>query len=163
MDTVTISPKFQVVIPKDIRTRLKLRAGQKVHAMVYEGRIELVPVRPARQLKRLPPRDRHDGVARARPDVNVVDSSGWLEYFADGPNAAFFTAAIESPRTSWCRPSASPVTTQTRSSCIDSPALHARRSGHIVAMVATTANRVAAPRCDVRSVALTPYIWPCAA
>jgi predicted nucleic acid-binding protein len=27
--------------------------------------------------------------------VNVVDSSGWLEYFADGPNAAFFAPAIE--------------------------------------------------------------------
>lgn len=51
MDTVTISPKFQVVIPKEIRSRLKLRAGQKVHAMVYDDRIELVPVRPAKQLK----------------------------------------------------------------------------------------------------------------
>jgi len=51
MDTVTISPKFQVVIPKEIRSRLNLRAGQKVHAMVYDDRIELVPVRPARQLK----------------------------------------------------------------------------------------------------------------
>jgi AbrB family looped-hinge helix DNA binding protein len=51
MDTVTISPKFQVVIPKAIRSRLKLRAGQKVHAMVYDDRIELVPVRPAKQLK----------------------------------------------------------------------------------------------------------------
>ncbi len=29
--------------------------------------------------------------------MNVVDSSGWLEYFADGPNAGFFTAAIEKP------------------------------------------------------------------
>jgi toxin FitB len=27
--------------------------------------------------------------------VNVVDSSGWLEYFADGPNAGFFSKAIE--------------------------------------------------------------------
>jgi AbrB family looped-hinge helix DNA binding protein len=51
MTTVTISPKFQVVIPKGIRTRLKLRAGQKVQAMVYQDRIELVPVRPARELK----------------------------------------------------------------------------------------------------------------
>jgi len=51
MDTVTISPKFQVVIPKEIRSRLKLRAGQKVHAIVYDDRIELVPVRPARQLR----------------------------------------------------------------------------------------------------------------
>ena len=51
METVTISPKFQVVIPKGIRTQLKLRAGQKVQALAYDDRIELVPVRPARQLK----------------------------------------------------------------------------------------------------------------
>jgi len=51
VETVTISPKFQVVIPKAIRTRLGLRAGQKVQAIVYQNRIELVPVRPVRQLK----------------------------------------------------------------------------------------------------------------
>ena len=51
MDTVTISPKYQVVIPKAIRARLKLKAGQKVQAIVYQDRIELVPVRPVRQLK----------------------------------------------------------------------------------------------------------------
>jgi AbrB family looped-hinge helix DNA binding protein len=51
METVTISPKYQVVIPKAIRAMLKLRAGQKVQAMVYQDRIELVPVRPVRQLK----------------------------------------------------------------------------------------------------------------
>ncbi|MBS1218608.1 MAG: twitching motility protein PilT [Proteobacteria bacterium] len=26
--------------------------------------------------------------------MNLVDSSGWLEYFADGPNASFFAPAI---------------------------------------------------------------------
>ncbi len=30
--------------------------------------------------------------------MNVVDSSGWLEYFADGPNAGFFAPAIENVR-----------------------------------------------------------------
>ena len=29
--------------------------------------------------------------------MNVVDSSGWLEYFADGPNAQFFAPAVEDP------------------------------------------------------------------
>jgi len=29
--------------------------------------------------------------------MNIVDSSGWLEYFADGPNAEFFASAIEKP------------------------------------------------------------------
>jgi AbrB family looped-hinge helix DNA binding protein len=51
MDTVRISPKFQVVIPKDIRTRLKLSAGQKVQAIAYDDRIELIPVRPAKRLR----------------------------------------------------------------------------------------------------------------
>lgn len=51
METVTISPKFQVVIPKGIRDRLKLRPGQKVQAILYEDRIELVPVRPIRKMR----------------------------------------------------------------------------------------------------------------
>ena len=51
METVTISPKFQVVIPKAIRTRLGLKAGQKVQAIAYRDRIEFVPVRPIRELR----------------------------------------------------------------------------------------------------------------
>lgn len=51
MQTVTISPKYQVVIPKEIRERLGLLPGQKVLAIAYGGRIELIPVRPARQMK----------------------------------------------------------------------------------------------------------------
>ena len=51
METVTISPKFQVVIPKGIRSRLKLRPGQKIQAILYQDRIELVPVRPVRKMK----------------------------------------------------------------------------------------------------------------
>ncbi len=51
MDTVTLSPKYQVVIPKRIRDRLKLRPGQKIQAILYENRIELVPVRPVHKLK----------------------------------------------------------------------------------------------------------------
>jgi len=53
MVTLRISPKFQVVIPKEIRTRLKLAAGQKVQAIAYDDRIELIPVRPARRLRGL--------------------------------------------------------------------------------------------------------------
>lgn len=46
METVTISPKFQIVIPKSIRDGLHLRPGQKVQVILYEDRIELVPVLP---------------------------------------------------------------------------------------------------------------------
>ena len=51
MPTVTISPKFQVVIPKNIRDELSLAPGQKVQAIAYNNRIELIPVRPLRQMR----------------------------------------------------------------------------------------------------------------
>lgn len=51
MQTVTISPKFQVVIPKAIRQTLQLTPGQKVQAFLYEDRIELIPVRPVKQMR----------------------------------------------------------------------------------------------------------------
>lgn len=51
MDTVTISPKFQVVIPKRIREALNLRPGQKVQAIQYGDRVELVPLVPVGRMK----------------------------------------------------------------------------------------------------------------
>ena len=51
MDVVTISPKFQVVIPRSVRERLNLTPGQKVQALVYDGRVELIPLRPAKALR----------------------------------------------------------------------------------------------------------------
>jgi AbrB family looped-hinge helix DNA binding protein len=51
MQTVTVSPKFQVVIPKDIREAMRLRPGQKLKVIEYEGRIELIPDRDISELK----------------------------------------------------------------------------------------------------------------
>jgi len=51
MNEVTISPKYQVVIPKSIRETLKLKPGQKIQAIVYQNRIELIPVRPMKQMR----------------------------------------------------------------------------------------------------------------
>jgi AbrB family looped-hinge helix DNA binding protein len=51
MQTVTVSPKFQVVIPKAIREAMRLRPGQKLKVMEYEGRIELIPDRDISELK----------------------------------------------------------------------------------------------------------------
>ncbi len=45
MQTVTISPKYQVVIPRAIRQALHLRPGQKMQVVEYEGRIEFIPER----------------------------------------------------------------------------------------------------------------------
>ena len=51
METVTVSPKFQVVIPKEIRESLKLIPGQKIQALLYENRIELIPVRSIKKMR----------------------------------------------------------------------------------------------------------------
>ena len=51
METLTISPKFQVVIPKAIRERLGLSPGQKVQAVLHGDRIELIPLQPAKRLR----------------------------------------------------------------------------------------------------------------
>ena len=49
MDIVTVSPKFQVVIPQRVREALRLKPGQKIQVISYEGRIELIPVEPIRR------------------------------------------------------------------------------------------------------------------
>jgi AbrB family looped-hinge helix DNA binding protein len=51
MYTVTVSPKYQVVIPKNIRDALHLHPGQKMKVMEYNGRIELIPDRDISELK----------------------------------------------------------------------------------------------------------------
>jgi AbrB family looped-hinge helix DNA binding protein len=51
MQTVTVSPKYQVVIPKAVREALHLRPGQKMQVVEYDGRIELIPERDIRELR----------------------------------------------------------------------------------------------------------------
>ncbi|PID41356.1 MAG: AbrB family transcriptional regulator [Proteobacteria bacterium] len=51
MQTVTVSPKFQIVIPKQIREILQLKPGQKMCVIEYDGRIELIPDRAISELK----------------------------------------------------------------------------------------------------------------
>ena len=51
METVTVSPKFQVVIPQKIRESMGLRTGEKVRMLQHRDRIELIPVRAVRQLR----------------------------------------------------------------------------------------------------------------
>ena len=51
MSVVTVSPKFQVVIPREIREALNLVPGQKVQAFEYDGRVEFVPVRSAKSMR----------------------------------------------------------------------------------------------------------------
>lgn len=51
MMTVTVSPKYQVVIPKEAREALGIQPGQKVQVLVYEGRVEFIPVLPMKKMR----------------------------------------------------------------------------------------------------------------
>ena len=44
MQTVTVSPKYQIVIPSQIRKSLDINPGEKLEVIPYRGRIELIPV-----------------------------------------------------------------------------------------------------------------------
>ena len=46
MGTTTISPKYQVVIPKDVRKKLDLKSGQKMMVVVKGGIVHMIPEKP---------------------------------------------------------------------------------------------------------------------
>jgi len=48
MDTVTVSPKYQVVIPRSVRERAGIRPGERLQVICFDDRIEMIPVRPMR-------------------------------------------------------------------------------------------------------------------
>ena len=50
-DPVTLSPKYQVVIPQKIREQMKLEPGQRFRAFHLNGGIQLVPVKPIREMR----------------------------------------------------------------------------------------------------------------
>ncbi len=51
MQSITVSPKYQVVIPKTVRKSLNIRPGQKMQVVEYAGRIELIPERDIKELR----------------------------------------------------------------------------------------------------------------
>ena len=51
METVTVSPKYQIVISRAVRDALDIRPGQKVQVVRYGDRIELIPVRPIEEMR----------------------------------------------------------------------------------------------------------------
>lgn len=51
MATTTISPKYQVVIPKDVREKLRLKSGQKMTVVTKGGLVYLIPEKPVESFK----------------------------------------------------------------------------------------------------------------
>ena len=50
MISVTVSPKYQVVIPKEVRESMGIVSGQKIQILTYQNRIELIPVQPMKKM-----------------------------------------------------------------------------------------------------------------
>jgi AbrB family looped-hinge helix DNA binding protein len=51
MTAVTVSPKYQVVIPKDVRESMGIYSGQKIQVLTYKNRIELIPIKPMKEMR----------------------------------------------------------------------------------------------------------------
>jgi len=51
METVTVSPKYQVVIPSRVRKVLGMEPGHKVQVLLYDNRIEMIPIKPAKEAR----------------------------------------------------------------------------------------------------------------
>jgi AbrB family looped-hinge helix DNA binding protein len=51
MKSVTISPKYQVVIPREVRQSMEIKPGSKVQILLYENRIELIPMKNMRRMR----------------------------------------------------------------------------------------------------------------
>lgn len=66
MATVTVSSKFQVVIPEEVRSRLKLQPGQKVVVIEKDGVVHLIPLRPIKDTKGLTKGIKTQGIREER-------------------------------------------------------------------------------------------------
>ncbi len=51
MNTVTVSPKYQIVIPRDVRDSMEITPGEKVQVLQYENRIELIPLKRLKEMR----------------------------------------------------------------------------------------------------------------
>ena len=51
MDTVVVSSKYQIVIPRDVRERIDLKPGQKIVVIEKDGVIHLIPQKPIREMR----------------------------------------------------------------------------------------------------------------
>lgn len=51
MKTVTVSPKYQIVIPREVRKSMGIQPGEKVQVIQYENRIEFIPVRNIKKMR----------------------------------------------------------------------------------------------------------------
>ncbi|MEW6210462.1 MAG: AbrB/MazE/SpoVT family DNA-binding domain-containing protein [Acidobacteriota bacterium] len=51
METVTVSSDFQIEIPQSVRESLRIQPGQKIQVLIYDDRIELIPVKSIKEMR----------------------------------------------------------------------------------------------------------------
>ena len=51
MNEVTVSPKYQIVIPREVRTRLRIRPGQRLGVVVGDRSVTLLPMRSIKEME----------------------------------------------------------------------------------------------------------------
>ena len=51
MDAVTVSPKYQVVIPQKVREKMHVKPGQKMHVIAYDNMVVFIPVRSIKEAR----------------------------------------------------------------------------------------------------------------
>jgi AbrB family looped-hinge helix DNA binding protein len=51
MRPVTVSPRYQITIPRRVRLSIEIKPGSKVQVLLYENRIELIPIRNLKRMR----------------------------------------------------------------------------------------------------------------
>ncbi len=51
MDAVTVSSRYQVLIPKTVRERTQIKPGEKLQVLSFDDRIVLIRTRPMRKMR----------------------------------------------------------------------------------------------------------------
>ena len=69
MPRVTVSPKSQIVIPREIRERLRLRPGQKITLFERDGIITAIPDQPIEKFR---------GILKGMPTTGLREKQEWL-------------------------------------------------------------------------------------
>ena len=97
MENVKVSRKYQVVIPEKLRHEAGIRPGDMMVAIVKNGILQYVPVRPLRTTRgMIKGMEIKAPARRARPLLISIDSYGWIERFTEGPKSSQYDRVIDS-------------------------------------------------------------------
>ena len=96
METVTVSKKYQVVIPEKLRRQSGVKPGDKMVAVTKHGIIHYIPVRPIKETKGFIKGLNTQELRDESEELISIDSYGWIERFTDGPKATQYNKIIES-------------------------------------------------------------------